>query len=198
MRAPDVRLRLAVLTLTTAPGRAATAVTGWVAAAVARREDLAADVVDIAASGLPALSEPQSGAAVDAFRRRIADADAYVVVTAEHNHGYPAALKQAIDLPYREWAAKPVGFVSHGGVAGGVRAVEQLRQVFVELRTVTVRDAVSFPRVHERIDAAGWLQAEPGCEATLERMLDDLAWWGSLLRRARAEDEQRRRDPVWT
>jgi NAD(P)H-dependent FMN reductase len=40
--------------------------------------------------------------------------------------------------------AKPVGFVSYGGVSGGLRAVEQLRLVFAELRAVTVRDTVSF------------------------------------------------------
>jgi NAD(P)H-dependent FMN reductase len=47
--------------------------------------------------------------------------------------GYPASLKQAIDLPRKQWQRKPVGFVSYGGVAGGLRAVEQLRQVFAEL-----------------------------------------------------------------
>src|SRR5690606_35811973 len=80
------------------------------------------------------------------------------------------------------------------GVAGGVRAVEQLRQVFAELRTVTVRDAVTIAQVDERIDGAGRVSATPGCTATLERMLDDLAWWGALLRDARRRDRRRRPD----
>jgi hypothetical protein len=40
------------------------------------------------------------------------------VITPEYNHGYPASLKQAIDMPYREWNAKPVAFVSYGGMSG--------------------------------------------------------------------------------
>ncbi len=67
-----------------------------------------------------------------------------VVVTPEYNHGYPASLKQAIDIPHAEWQRKAVGFVSYGGLAGGMRAVEQLRQVFAELHCTTVRETVSF------------------------------------------------------
>ena len=65
-------------------------------------------------------------------------------MTPEYNHGYPASLKQAIEIPHAEWKAKPCRFASDGGLAGGLRAVEQLRQVFAELHAVTMRDTVSF------------------------------------------------------
>ncbi len=61
------------------------------------------------------------------------------MITPEYNHGYPASLKQAIDVPRDEWREKAVGFVSYDGVSGGLRVVEQLRQVFAELHTVTMR-----------------------------------------------------------
>ncbi len=48
-----------------------------------------------------------------------------------------------LDLAYVEWQAKPVAFVSYGGVSGGLRAVEHLRQVFAELHSVSIRDGVS-------------------------------------------------------
>jgi NAD(P)H-dependent FMN reductase len=62
--------------------------------------------------------------AVHALSARIDAADGFVVITPEYNHGYPASLKLAIDSVYHPWQAKPVAFVSYGGIAGGLRAVE--------------------------------------------------------------------------
>src|SRR5260370_35845557 len=86
-------------------------------------------------------------------------ADAFVVVTPEYNHGYPGALKSLIDAVSAEWHAKPVAFVSYGGISGGLRAVEQLRQVFAELHTVTIRDSGSFAGAWEPFDATGTLKS---------------------------------------
>ena len=60
-------------------------------------------------------------------------ADGFIVITPEYNHGYPAVLKSALDALYAEWVRKPIAFVSYGGWSGGVRAVEQLRLVAIEL-----------------------------------------------------------------
>jgi NAD(P)H-dependent FMN reductase len=112
-------------------------------------------------------------------------ADAFVVVTPEYNHGYPAALKELIDSAGEEWYAKPVAFVSYGGVSGGLRAVEQLRQVFAELHVVSIRDSVSFQNAWQLFDADG-CPAEPDrCSAQMSRMLAKLHWWAIALRTAR-------------
>jgi NAD(P)H-dependent FMN reductase len=105
---------------------------------------------------------------------RIADADAFVVVTPEYNRSYPASLKQALDSAYEEWHAKPVGFVSYGYLTRGLLAVEHLRQVFAELHAVTVRDVVA-------IDLAAPCGLRPPADA----MLAQLTWWGLALRDAR-------------
>ncbi len=115
----------------------------------------------------------------------MAAADAFVVVTPEYNHSFPAALKHAIDLADAEWRAKPVGFVSYGGMAGGLRAVEQLRLVFAELHAATVRDCVSFHGARERFGADGRPKDPAGCGAAAKKMLDRLAWWAEALRAAR-------------
>jgi NAD(P)H-dependent FMN reductase len=62
-------------------------------------------------------------------------------VTAEYNHGIPAALKNAIDFLYQEWNNKAPGFVAYGS-AGGVRAVKHLRLVMGELQVAKVRAQV--------------------------------------------------------
>src|SRR5215475_9237501 len=119
------------------------------------------------------------------LQRRIGACDAFLVVTPEYNHGYPAPLKALIDSVGAEWQAKPVAFVSYGGVSGGLRAVEQLRQVFAELHAVTVRDAVSFAGAWEQFDANGALRSPERAERSMEAMLRRLRWWAAALANAR-------------
>ena len=119
-----------------------------------------------------------------AFRDRLAAADAFVVGTSEYNHGYPGALKTAIDSAKYEWRAKPVGFVSYGGLSGGLRATEQLRQVVTEVHMVSVREQVSFHRARKRFDDNGETSEGAAIDAAT-RMLGQLAWWGRVLRAAR-------------
>ena len=117
------------------------------------------------------------------IRARLASADAFVVVTPEYNHGYPGALKLLIDSASREWHAKPVAFVSYGGISGGLRAVEQLRLVFAELHATTIRDSVSFANVWELFNSAG--QPPPSAHKAMSALLRQLSWWAHALRDAR-------------
>jgi NAD(P)H-dependent FMN reductase len=119
------------------------------------------------------------------LRSQLAEADAFVVVTPEYNHGYPAALKELIDSAGEEWHAKAVAFVSYGGVSGGLRAVEQLRQVFAELHVVSIRDSVSFQNAWQVFDATGCPADPDRCSAQMSRMLAKLHWWAIALRTAR-------------
>jgi NAD(P)H-dependent FMN reductase len=120
------------------------------------------------------------------LQRRIGECDAFVVVTPEYNHGYPAPLKALIDSVGVEWQAKPVAFVSYGGISGGLRAVEQLRLVFAELHAVTIRDSVSFAGAWEQFDSNGALVEPARHERSMGRMLARLKWWAAALNLARA------------
>ena len=181
-------LNVAVLVGSTREGRFAPTVARWFAGQAAERDDIAIDVLDLVDLDLPATMTRERTDASAAFADRIATADAYVVVTPEYNHGYPAALKHAIDLCHGEWRGKAAGFVSYGGMAGGLRAVEQLRQVFAELHVATVRDCVSFHMVGGRFDEHGEPYDADGCNRAAQVMLDQLVWWGSALRAARRAD----------
>ena len=113
------------------------------------------DPIDLAHAGLRSVHPRTLDPDEQLYVERIGRADGFVVVTPEYNHAYPAGLKHAIDLPRDEWRQKPVAFVSYGGLAGGLRAVEQLRLVFAELHATTVRDTVSFHNFYECFDDAG-------------------------------------------
>ena len=108
-------------------------------------DDVSVDVIDLADTPIPSAN----------FASRIGADGGFVIVTPEYNHGYPGPLKTAIDSVSRQWQAKPVGFVCYGGLSGGLRAVEQLRIVFAELHTVTIRDTVSFHGAHAQFDQRG-------------------------------------------
>ena len=108
-------------------------------------------------------------------------------MTPEYNHSFPAPLKNVIDWHFTQWQAKPVGFVSYGGISGGLRAVEQLRQVFAELHAVTIRDTVSFHGVWAQFDSDGRPNDAARYEKAARTMLDQLAWWGRTLREGRAK-----------
>jgi NAD(P)H-dependent FMN reductase len=123
-------------------------------------------------------------AAVGKVTPRLEAADAFIVVTPEYNHSYPASLKNAIDWHRGEWTAKPVAFVSYGGMSGGLRAVEHLRAVFAELHAVTIRDTVSFHGAHARFGPDGEPKDDAAAVAA-KAMLDQLGWWARSLAEAR-------------
>ncbi|WP_327376478.1 NAD(P)H-dependent oxidoreductase [Streptomyces sp. NBC_01216] len=182
-------LRLAVVVASNREGRFGPVVAEWFLSRTALREDFAVDVVDLALTPLPtALSHrpgPEARAALDAVSPVLAAADAFVVLTPEYNHSFPASLKALVDWHFTEWQAKPVGFVSYGGMAGGLRAVEQLRQVFAEMHAVTVRDTVSFHRAGELFAEGGALRDPAGPDGAAKTMLDQIAWWARALREAK-------------
>lgn len=131
----------------------------------------------------------------DAEARRWAEvvgrADGFVVVSPEYNYGYPAVLKSALDSVYREWNHKPIAFVTYGGWDGGVRAMQQLREVSVELQMAPVRTSVVLQFGPRLFNAEGELKDPEMLERQASRMLDDLAWWTYALRAARqAERDQ--------
>lgn len=181
----ETPMRVAVIIGSSRQGRFGPTVARWFIARAGARADVVLDVLDVAELGLSVVHPAHRGPQEQAYAARLERADAFVIVTPEYNHGYPASLKHAIDLAKLEWSAKPVAFVSYGAVAGGLRAVEQLRQVFAELHCATIRDTVSFHDAWELFDEDGQLAEPAGHEAACKVLLDRLTWWGRALRTAR-------------
>ncbi|UGT39622.1 NAD(P)H-dependent oxidoreductase [Nocardia yamanashiensis] len=181
----DSPLRLEVMVASTRPGRFAPVVAEWFLRTARADDRFEVGVIDLLDTPLPV--DLGDTAEAEAYRERVAAADAFVAVTSEYNHGYPASLKTALDIAKREWRAKPIGFVSYGGLSGGLRAVEQLRQVVAEIHMVSIRETVSFHEAKRKFDADGNTADGAAIDAA-DRMLRQLAWWGRTLRAARAAD----------
>ncbi|MER6342867.1 NADPH-dependent FMN reductase [Streptomyces sp. NPDC001595] len=169
-------------------GRFGPVVADWLLSRLEEHDDFVPQVVDVADAPLPTslARTPETAAALAEITPKLASADAFVVLTPEYNHSFPAALKNLIDWHYTEWRAKPVALVSYGGISGGLRATEHLRQVFAELHAVTVRDTVSFHNAGASFDDQGHPKDPTAPDAAAKTMLDQLTWWARALREAKA------------
>ncbi|WP_214405653.1 NADPH-dependent FMN reductase [Pseudonocardia lacus] len=176
-------------------GRFGPTVAAWFAERAGAHGGFDVEVVDLAdvelPLALPAAPPKLAGAdyprppGMAALTTRLAAADAFVLVTPEYNHSYPASLKAAIDWHFDQWTAKPVAFVSYGGAAGGRHAVLHLENVLTELHAVTVQSGLAFPQYY--LNWADGQPTDPEAAGTAKALLDQLAWWAGALRRARAE-----------
>jgi len=178
-------LNLAIIIGSTREGRFGDTVGRWFASEATSHGGFSIDLIDLAEIKLPPTHRAKPTPETTAFCARLAAADAFVIVTPEYNHSYPASLKHAVDQGYVEWMAKPVAFVSYGGTTGGVRAIEHLRNVFAELHATTIRDYVGFLTARRQFNADGRPVDPDGPRLAAKTMLDRLAWWADALRVAR-------------
>ena len=169
--------QIAVITGSVRQDRFGSTVTAWLDRQISSRGGIGVDHIDLADEDFP----DDMGAGADVFGKRIAAAGAVLIVTPEYNHSFPGPLKKSIDSLRDEWKAKPVGFVSYGGIGGGLRAVEALRLVFAELHAVTVRDTVSFHNPWGDFDAAGNASSDEVSRGALDQLLNQLEWWSGAV-----------------
>lgn len=194
--------KLQIIVGSTRPTRAADHVVPWVVGRAERHEAFEVELLDLREWPLPIFQEhlgsigdwadpTYSDPIVKRWNKKIAEADAYLMITPEYNHSVPAVLKNAIDSVFVSFAFrnKVAAFVGYStGIAAGTRAVEHLAQIAVEVELHPLKHSVLIPKVenafndlHEPID--------PDAETALDVVLDDLAWWTSTLARARAEGQ---------
>ncbi len=183
-------LKVAIILGSTRPGRNGEAVAKWAYEVARKRRDADFEYVDIKDFNLPLLDEPMPPVMgqythqhTRTWSEKIASFDAYVFVTPEYNHGTSAALKNAIDFLYREWANKAAGFIGYGATAGA-RAVEHLRLVMAELQVATVRAQVGLSMFAD-FENFRVFKPAPHHEGAVNAMLDQVIAWGGALRALR-------------
>lgn len=123
---------------------------------------------------------------VQEWSKIVSSADGFIIISPEYNHGYPAALKNAIDYLYSDWNNKPIAFVSYGN-AGGARAIEQLRLVAIELQMAPIREAIHFLKHWEVFSKKGLIKKDFSLEyqQKFQTMLSQLTFWADALKYAR-------------
>ena len=190
----DRRMKIAVILGSIRKIRRGARVAKWVMSQLSKRKDIAVELLDLLDYPLPFYDESNSPDSLNGIYSaqgatkwvvKIKEADAFIIITPEYNHGPPAVLKNALDYVYEEWNKKPVAFVSYAsGAAAGVRAVEQLRTNTIDLQMAPIRAAVHISHVLDAISEDGKLLSGHYNERLVD-VMEQLLWWAEALKTAR-------------
>ena len=144
---------LLVIFGSTRPSRAGLPIGQWAFKAAQEANLFNVSFVDLADLNLPLLDEPSHPSAqnytqphTQKWSKLVDAADAFIFVTPEYDYFPPAALVNAVQFLFKEWANKPAGIVSYGGVSGGLRSTQALRLLLsgANLHTIYASVPIAF------------------------------------------------------
>ena len=111
------------------------------------------------------------------FAEDILTADGIIIVTPEYNGGYPAALKNAIDLLYAEWKRKPIAIAAvSNGAFGATQVVTSLVFSLWKIGAWLVPAMYQVPKVQEAYDEQGNATDKTATDKRAKVFLDELLW----------------------
>ncbi len=189
-----MKYKLKIIIGSTRPGRKGPIVADWFLNIAKQHSDFEVELLDLKEIDLPFMDESQhprfqkyENEHTKRWSKKIASADAFVMVTPEYNFGYPATLKNAMDFLFVEWNEKPVGFVSYGGVSGGTRAVQELKLPVTTLGMMPLPQAVNIPFFTQFINDNDVFEANKPLETAADSMLNNLTRWAKALKAMRED-----------
>ncbi|GAA2510798.1 NAD(P)H-dependent oxidoreductase [Pilimelia columellifera] len=178
---------LQVIVASTRPGRIGLPIGQWAYRRASGHGGFDVELVDLAEQNLPFMDEPNHPRLrryvhehTKAWSAKVDAADAFVFVTPEYNFGYPATLKNAVDFLFQEWATKPCGLFSYGGVAAGTRSAQLVKPVLGAVGLVVVPEAVAVPFAGKLVSDGDFHPTE-AVESSTDAMLDSLVRWSTTL-----------------
>jgi NAD(P)H-dependent FMN reductase len=153
------------------------------------------DVIDLKEVNLPVFAERNhprlrqyESDHQKAWSTRVASLDAFVFVMPEYNYSTAPALLNALDYLLFEWNYKPVGLVSYGGLSGGLRAAQMVKQTVSAMKMVPIVEAVAIPFVTQFIDReAGVFKATDVHNNSATALLNELGRWTAALASLRVQ-----------
>ncbi|HEY1941369.1 MAG TPA: NAD(P)H-dependent oxidoreductase [Roseiarcus sp.] len=184
-------LKLSVIVGSTRPGRIGDVIGQWFHARAVQNGKFDVELIDLAKIDLPMYNEPKHPSLqsyehdhTKRWATIVGAADAYVFVTPEYNYGPPPALVNALNYVYKEWNYKPAGFVSYGGISGGMRAVQVEKLILTTLKVVPLLEAVVVPMAPQFL-VDGQFRGSELHEKAAAVMLDELFRWAEALKTLR-------------
>ncbi|MGO4835084.1 NADPH-dependent FMN reductase [Rhizobiaceae sp. 2RAB30] len=185
--------QLNVIVGSTRPGRVGPIFARWLVDFAREHGKFDPVLVDIAQFDLPVYDEPKhprlgqyENDHTKAWARSVDAADAFVFVTPEYNYFAPPALVNAISYLVREWQYKPAGFLSYGGISGGLRAVQAEKQLLSTLKVVPIPEGVPLPNFPQFVNEDGVFTPTDIVATGTTLMLDELHRWSEALKPMRA------------
>lgn len=185
-------MKLQTIICSTRPGRIGPSIANWFHALANDHGAFASELVDLAEFNLPVYDEANHPRMqkyehehTKAWSASVSKADAYVFVIPEYNFCPPPSFMNALNYIYNEWNYKPCGFVSYGGVSGGLRSAQAAKQLVTTLKMMPMVEGVMVQMPWERLDEQR--QFLPGDQHTgsANAMLDEMAKWTKALKTLR-------------
>ena len=185
-------MKLTIIVTSTRPGRVGKAVADWFHD-YARANPSGFDIAfaDLEEVNLPMLDEsnhPAMQKYEHEHTKRWSDivdgSDAFIFVLPEYNYTAPPSFINALDYLYKEWNYKPAGFVSYGGISGGIRSTETAKHILAALEMVPVKQQVMIPMVTDHL-ADGRFTATKIHEKSAQSLLEVMARWAQALKSMR-------------
>lgn len=140
------------------------------------------DLVDLAAYNFPLFEErlqymPDPSSDILDFQKRIKNADGIILVTPEYNGGYPASLKNSIDLLYKDWQKKPIALATvSAGPFGGAQVMTSLVFSLWKIGAWVVPAMFPVPMVQNNYDEHGNAADKEGTDKRAQKFVAELIW----------------------
>lgn len=140
-----------------------------------------ADIIDLKHYNFPIFDERLSNQdnplpSAKEFSERVKKADGIIIVTPEYNGGYPASIKNAIDLLYVEWYKKPVAISTvSDGIFGGTQVITSLQFALWKMRAWTIPAMFPVPNVIQSFNEDG-VPSDDGINKRARIYIDELMW----------------------
>lgn len=183
---------LHIIICSTRPGRVGPSVARWFHAFAVEHGGFDARLVDLADFDLPVYDEPvhprfqqYEHEHTKRWSASVAAADAYIFVTPEYNYNPPPSFVNALNYVYKEWNYKPCGFVSYGGVSGGIRAVQAEKLLVTTLKMMPMMEGVVVPMVAGHLSESGVFSSNELIDQSAQTLLDELLRWAQGLKAMR-------------
>src|SRR5699024_6182384 len=117
------------------------------------------DFADLQELDLPLLDEPNHPAMQQykhehtrRWSKIVDNSDAFIFVLPEYNYTPPPSFVNAVDYLYKEWNYKPAGFVSYGGISGGIRSTETAKHILTTVEMAPIKQQVMIPMVADHLE----------------------------------------------
>jgi NAD(P)H-dependent FMN reductase len=181
--------KLKVIIASTRPGRLGLPIGEWFYNYTKKNDiNFETELIDLLKINLPFLDEPNHPTLKNYQKEHTKDwstmiegSDAFVFIVPEYNFFPPATLINALDYLYKEWNYKAAGFVSYGGISGGMRSVQIIKQILTTLKMVPLYETVTITNVREHLDEEINFRSDPKLEKAASTMLNALHRWTDAL-----------------
>ncbi|MFA6276430.1 MAG: NAD(P)H-dependent oxidoreductase [Pedobacter sp.] len=122
------------------------------------------------------ISDPSE--AMLSFANEVTKADGIILVTPEYNGGYPASLKNAIDLLYAEWKRKPIAIASvSAGAFAGAQVLTSLQFSLWKIGALTIPAMFPVGTVEKTFDENGIPSDVAGTDKRAAVFINELMYW---------------------